>query len=69
MKNSILLAIFTLQGNGAERFVVTIARAFLALGYNPHIICFKNVIELPIPDGISVHYFPYQKFRSNNGSR
>lgn len=59
----IVLAIFTLQGSGAERFVLTLAKAFLELGYEPHIVIFKDVIELPVPAGIRLHLFPYQKMR------
>ncbi|PWQ94629.1 glycosyltransferase [Leucothrix arctica] len=63
LNKKIVLAIFTLQGSGAERFVLTLAKAFLDLGYEPHIIIFKNVIELPVPAGVKLHVFPYQALR------
>ena len=41
----IILAIFSLQGGGAERFVITLAEGFRKVGYEPHIICFKSDIS------------------------
>lgn len=63
MRKKVVLVIFSLQGNGAERFVLTLARGFLSLGLEPHVICFKDVVELPIPDGVRVHIFPYKRYR------
>lgn len=59
----IVLAIFTLQGNGAERFALTLAKGLVTAGYQAHIVYFKNMIELPIPEGIHLHFFDYQKYR------
>ena len=59
----IVLAIFTLQGNGAERFALTMAKALTDSGYEAHLVYFKDIIELPIPEGVSLHFFNYQKYR------
>ncbi|MFZ3191577.1 MAG: glycosyltransferase [Moraxellaceae bacterium] len=59
----IVLAIFTLQGGGAERFVLTLAEAFLKLGFDAHVVCFKNQVHYPIPDGVKVHFLNYQAYR------
>lgn len=59
----IVLAIFTLQGGGAERFVLTLAEAFFKLGFDAHVICFKNQVHYPIPQGVQVHFLNYQAYR------
>lgn len=62
MTNKIILSIFSLQGGGAERFVITLAEEFKRLGYEPHIICFKNQIDYELPD-VQIHFLPYQSYR------
>lgn len=64
MKKKVVLAIFTLQGNGAERFALTLAKGINDAGHEAHIVYFKNIIDLPIPDGVQTHFFNYQKFRA-----
>ena len=63
MKNKIVLAIFTLQGNGAERFALTLAKGLVDAGHEAHIVYFKNIIDLPVPENIQLHFFDYQKYR------
>ena len=63
MKKKIVLAIFTLQGNGAERFALTLAKGLFDAGHEAHIVYFKNIIDLPIPENIQLHFFDYQKYR------
>ena len=41
MKKTIVLAIFTLQGNGAERFALTLAKGLIDAGHEAHIVYFK----------------------------
>lgn len=60
--NEIILAIFSLQGGGAERFVLTLAEGFKKIGYEPHIICFKSQIDYELPD-IPIHFLSYQSYR------
>lgn len=62
-KPIIILAIFTLQGGGAERFVLTLAKAFFELGFEVHIISFKSDIDYPLDDDIHYHTLDYQKYR------
>lgn len=62
-KKTIVLAIFTLQGNGAERFALTLAKGLTDMGHHAHIVYFKAMIDLPIPEGIKLHFFDYQKYR------
>lgn len=62
-RKSIVFAIFTLQGNGAERVVITLATAMLSRGHDVHIICFKDHIDFDVDSRIPIHIFPYQKFR------
>ncbi|WP_159124095.1 glycosyltransferase [Acinetobacter variabilis] len=63
MKKKVVLAIFTLQGNGAERFALTLAKGLIDAGHEAHIVHFKNIIDLPIPEGVNLHFFDYQKYR------
>lgn len=58
----VVLTIFSLQGGGAERFVLTLAQGFKKLGYEPHIICFKSQVDYERPD-IPLHFLPYQSYR------
>lgn len=62
-KPIIVLAIFTLQGGGAERFVLTLGRAFFELGFEVHIVSFKSDIDYPLDDNICYHTLDYQKYR------
>lgn len=62
MKN-IVLVIFSLQGNGAERVVQTLARNMQASGHQAHIIIFKDIVELPLDPDVHVHKFPYGRYR------
>lgn len=63
MKKTIVLAIFTLQGNGAERFALTLAKGLVNAGHDAHIVYFKPIIDLPVPDGVQLHHFDYTKYR------
>jgi glycosyltransferase involved in cell wall biosynthesis len=60
---TIILAVFSLQGGGAERVVQTLARNMHALGHQAHIVLFKDVIDLPLDPGVYIHKFPYRLFR------
>lgn len=53
----IVLAIGDLRGAGAQRFVLTMAKAFLDEGCEAHVVLLRNLIKLPIPDGIKIHVF------------
>lgn len=64
MNKHVLLTIFTLRGGGAERNVISLAKLLVDIGHHVDIVVFKNQIEHDIPPGITVHYFPYDKYRS-----
>ncbi len=63
LHRNIVLVINDLKGNGAERVVITLASGFIEAGHSASIICFKQHIELPIPESIPVHIFSEKKFR------
>lgn len=62
-KQKIVLAINSLQGAGAERFVLTIGKAFDKLGFEVHILCFDPKIEYEIPSFLHYHLIKYKNFR------
>lgn len=59
----VVLATFTLQGGGAERFVLTLGQAFADLGYRVHIISFKRQVDYVLPEGLHYHFLNYQAYR------
>lgn len=59
----IVLAIFTLQGGGAERFVLTLANAFAKLGFQVHVVSFKRQVDYDLSDSIHYHFLNYQAYR------
>ena len=59
----IVLAIFTLQGGGAERFVLTLANAFAQLGFQVHVVSFKRQVDYDLSDSIHYHFLDYQAYR------
>jgi glycosyltransferase involved in cell wall biosynthesis len=54
---SIVFVINNLQGNGAERVVITLADWFAAHGYDCHLVCFSGLRELPSRSDLKIHYF------------
>jgi glycosyltransferase involved in cell wall biosynthesis len=60
---SIVFVIFTLQGNGAERVILTLTQKMRSMGHDAHIVVFKDHIDFEIDSDIPVHLFPYHKFR------
>lgn len=63
MSKTVVFVINTLQGNGAERVVITLADAMIKMGHKAHIVLFKDQIELPIPNNLKIHVFGYQRYR------
>ncbi|WP_296403712.1 glycosyltransferase [Psychrobacter sp.] len=61
--NIIVLSINSLQGAGAERFVLTMGRAFDVLGYDVHILCFDPTIEFTIDNELTYHLIDYKSYR------
>ena len=60
---TVVLATFTLQGGGAERFVLTLAQAFAQLGYQAHVVSFKQQVDYTLPEGVHYHFLNYQAYR------
>lgn len=58
-----VLVINDLKGNGAERVVINLATELNLVGVKCLIVCFVRKIELPVPDGIEVVFFPANKYR------
>jgi glycosyltransferase involved in cell wall biosynthesis len=63
-KPSIVLATFTLQGGGAERFVLTLGQAFAKMGFSVHVVSFKSQVDYPLDNSLHYHYLAYQRYRS-----
>ena len=63
-RHTIVLLIPSLQGNGAERVVITLAKAFRDDGHAPHIVVLNDVVELPVDDDIPVHQFSMRHARA-----
>ncbi len=59
----IVLVINSLQGGGAEKFVLTLGEAFYQMGFDVHILCFDPKIEYDIPNGLHYHLIEYKRFR------
>lgn len=62
-RQKILLSINSLQGAGAERFVLTIGEAFYQLGYEVHVLRFDPKVEYELSDNLHYHFIDYQKYR------
>lgn len=62
-KKKIVLVIFCLRIGGAEQFVITLAKGLKDLGHDVHILLLHNTIELPVPESIPIHIFPYDFYR------
>ena len=61
---TIVLAVFSLQGGGAERVVQTLARTMNAMGHQAHIVVFKDDIDHDLDPEVPIHRFPYRLWRS-----
>lgn len=59
----VILATFTLQGGGAERFVLTLAKAYQQLGAEVHVVSFKRQVDYALPEGVYYHFLNYQAYR------
>ncbi len=57
-KKNVAIVIPTLQGNGAERMVLTLAEGFIQQGYTVNIVLtLKRSIELKSSRQLKIHYF------------
>ena len=62
-KDKIVLSINSLQGAGAERFVLTIGRAFHQLGFDVHILRFDPKVEFSLDNNLTYHLIDYERYR------
>ena len=63
-KNKAVFIIPTLQGNGAERFVLNIYNGLTELKkYECHIICFEDRVEYQVPDELNLHIVKLPKIK------
>ena len=62
-RKRIVLVINDLKGNGAERFVLTLADEFQRQGHHCHIVCFKRLQELNSAQTLNIHHFPLRWLR------
>ncbi|MEI8601631.1 glycosyltransferase [Shewanella sp. PP-Sp27a-2] len=56
MSKRIAIAIDSLAGGGAEKVMLTLAKAFLELGHEPHLLVMHDNCSYEIPDGLKVHF-------------
>lgn len=62
-KDKIVLSINSLQGAGAERFVLTLGAAFDQLGFDVHILCFHPKVEFALDNKLTYHLIEYERYR------
>ncbi len=62
-KDKIVLSINSLQGAGAERFVLTIGAAFHKLGFDVHVLRFHPKVEFNLDDNLTYHLIEYERYR------
>jgi len=55
----ILLVIKSLEGRGAQRAVTILARAFVELGTQAHVLCLEDDLELPLDERVHYHVLGY----------
>ncbi len=62
-KDKIVLSINSLQGAGAERFVLTIGAAFHKLGFDVHVLRFNSKVEFTLNENLTYHLIDYERYR------
>lgn len=62
-KDKIVLSINSLQGAGAERFVLTIGAAFHKLGFEVHVLRFNSKVEFNLTEDLTYHLIDYERYR------
>lgn len=58
-KPIILLILKALEGRGAERMVTTLARAYVDMNCDVHVLCLENTREMPLDARVRHHVVPY----------
>lgn len=57
----ILLILKALEGRGAERMVTILARAYLDMGYDVHVLCLEDTKDMHLDSGVVHHVVPYDQ--------
>lgn len=61
--NPIVLVINSLQGGGAEKFVLTLGEAFFKLGFDVHVVRFDPKVEHILSDNLHYHLIDYKRYK------
>lgn len=61
--NKIVLVINSLQGGGAEKFVLTLGEAFFKLGFEVHIVQFDPKTEHRLCEDLHYHLVPFRQVK------
>lgn len=57
----ILLILKALEGRGAERMVTILARAYLEMGYDVHVLCLEDTKDMRLDYRVHYHVVPYNE--------
>ena len=58
---SILLILKALEGRGAERMVAILARAYLKMDYDVHVLCLEDTTDMRLDSAVHYHVVPYNQ--------
>lgn len=59
----IVLVINSLQGGGAEKFVLTLGEAFSQLGFEVHVVRFDPKVEHTLSEDLTYHLVPFDNYK------
>lgn len=59
----IVLVINSLQGGGAEKFVLTLGEALYQMGFEVHIVRFDPIVEHTLSENLIYHLIPFRNYR------
>lgn len=60
-KPIILLMLKALEGRGAERMVATLARAYVEMSYDVHVLCLESSEDMALDARVQHHIVPYNE--------
>ena len=60
-KPTILLILKALEGRGAERMVTTLARAYIDMDYDVHVLCLEDTTDMCLDSRVHYHIVPYNQ--------
>lgn len=60
-KPIILLILKALEGRGAERMVTTLARAYIDMDYDVHVLCLEDTMDMCLDSRVHYHVVPYNQ--------